>query len=160
MPPTEELSTADRWILSRLHETVAEVDALYEDFQFAKASEALYHFAWDEVCDWYVELAKLPLAAGGAEATRTRAVLGSVLDVLLRLLHPTVPFVTETLWTTLTGDESLVIATWPTPDASRHDAAASREISGGPTAGHRGAPLPQRPGARRRPGECRRGCPG
>ena len=81
LPPREELAAADRWILSRLHQTVADVDALYEDFQFGRATQTLYHFAWDEFCDWYVELAKTPLAEGGAAADRTRAVLGHVLDV-------------------------------------------------------------------------------
>ena len=76
----DELSAVDRWILSRLRRVVAEVDAGYEDFQFAKATDALYHFVWDEVCDWYLELAKLPLAAGGGEAEVTRRVLGEVLD--------------------------------------------------------------------------------
>ena len=93
----------DRWILSRLNKTVAEVDAYYEDFQFAKLSDALYHFAWDEVFDWYVELAKTTFVAGGEQAEVSRRVLGEVLDVTLRLLHPIVPFVTEALWTTLTG---------------------------------------------------------
>ncbi len=115
LPPASELSVPDRWILSRLHRTLAEVDALYEDYQFAKLTEALYHFTWDEFCDWYVELSKTPLAAGGEAAERTRLVLGHVLDVLLRVLHPVVPFVTDALWTTLTGDESLVVASWPEP---------------------------------------------
>jgi valyl-tRNA synthetase len=74
----------------------------------------LFHFTWDEFCDWYVELAKLPLERGGAEAAATRSVLGHVLDVLLRLWHPVIPFVTEELWRTLTGGESIVIAPWPT----------------------------------------------
>ncbi|HEY9376248.1 MAG TPA: valine--tRNA ligase, partial [Jiangellaceae bacterium] len=65
LPAPAELSVPDRWILSRLTRTVTAVDAYYDDFQFAKASEALFHFAWDEFCDWYVELAKTPLAAGG-----------------------------------------------------------------------------------------------
>ncbi len=128
MPAPAELSVPDRWILSRLTRTVAAVDAYYDDFQFAKASEALFHFAWDEFCDWYVELAKTPLAAGGAAAERTRLVLGSVLDVVLRLLHPLIPFVTEQLWTTLTGDESLVIATWPVADKSHGDAEAEAAV--------------------------------
>ncbi|MFW6203439.1 MAG: valine--tRNA ligase [Actinomycetota bacterium] len=115
LPPASELSVPDRWILSRLHRTLAEVDALYEDYQFAKLTEALYHFTWDEFCDWYVELSKTPLAEGGEAAERTRLVLGHVLDVLLRVLHPVVPFVTEALWTTLTDDESLVVASWPEP---------------------------------------------
>jgi valyl-tRNA synthetase len=128
LPPAETLSDPDRWILSRLHETVAEVDAHYEGYQFAKASEALYRFAWDEFCDWYVELAKTPLARGGDDAERTRLVLGHVLDTLLRLLHPLTPFVTEELWTALTGDESLVIASWPEADPARIDAAAEAAV--------------------------------
>jgi valyl-tRNA synthetase len=129
LPPSAELSAPDRWILSRLNTTVAAVDALYEDFQFSKVCEALYHFTWDEFCDWYVELAKTPLAAGGAAPERTQLVLGQVLDTLLRLLHPVIPFVTEQLWTTLTGEESLVIASWPTADESRFDGAAEAAIS-------------------------------
>ena len=97
----------------------AEVDALYEHYEFAKVSDLLYHFAWDEVCDWYVELSKLSL--NGPTADVTRRVLGEVLDVLLRLLHPLIPFVTEALWTQLTGGESVVIAPWPAPDPSRID---------------------------------------
>ncbi|HJU96798.1 MAG TPA: valine--tRNA ligase [Jiangellaceae bacterium] len=121
LPPASDLSAPDRWILSKLHATVVEVDGYYEDFQFAKSSEALFHFAWDEFCDWYVELAKTPLAAGGAAADRTRLVLGHVLDVLLRLLHPLTPFVTETLWTALTGQESVVTAPWPVAEPARAD---------------------------------------
>ncbi|WP_436787022.1 valine--tRNA ligase [Yinghuangia sp. YIM S10712] len=128
LPPAEELSTVDRWILSRLDATVAEVDALYEDYQFAKLSDALFHFAWDEVFDWYVELSKITLQAGGPQAAATRRVLGHVLDVTLRLLHPIVPFVTEELWTTLTGGESLVVAAWPQPEG-RRDPAAEAEVT-------------------------------
>jgi valyl-tRNA synthetase len=123
-PAAAELSTVDRWLLSRLATVVEEVDADYEDFEFAKAAEALYHFIWDDFCDWYVELAKVPLAAGGESAVRTQQVLGHVLDTVLRLLHPIVPFVTETLWTTLTGGESVVVAPWPAADPDRRDPAA------------------------------------
>ncbi|MET0915694.1 MAG: valine--tRNA ligase, partial [Jiangellaceae bacterium] len=128
LPPVADLSAPDRWILSRLNATAAAVDAFYEDFQFAKLSEALFHFVWDEFCDWYVELAKTPLAAGGAAAERTRLVLGHVLDTVLRLLHPLIPFVTEKLWTTLTGEESVVIANWPRADDSLVDAAAETAV--------------------------------
>jgi valyl-tRNA synthetase len=114
LPPTAELSPVDRWILSRLARTISEVDSFFEEFDFAKACDSLFHFTWDEFCDWYVELAKLPLDRGGAEATATRRVLGYVLDVLLRAWHPVIPFVTEELWTALTGGESVVIADWPT----------------------------------------------
>ncbi|MYS24752.1 valyl-tRNA synthetase [Streptomyces sp. DvalAA-14] len=128
LPGPEELSAADRWILSRLNTVVADVDAYYEDFQFAKLSDGLYHFAWDEVFDWYVELSKTSFLKGGAQARVSGRVLGEVLDVMLRLLHPVVPFVTETLWTTLTGRESVVIADWPR-DSGFRDAAAEREIA-------------------------------
>ncbi|MEV4614527.1 valine--tRNA ligase [Kitasatospora sp. NPDC049258] len=128
LPAPEELTAADRWILSRLNATVAEADALYDDYQFAKLSDGLFHFAWDEVFDWYVELSKTTLAAGGAQADASRRVLGEVLDVTLRLLHPIVPFVTDTLWTTLTGAESLVVADWP-KDSGFRDTAAEAEIA-------------------------------
>jgi valyl-tRNA synthetase len=122
-------SAADRWILDRLDTVVAETTALLGDFQFAKAAEGLYHFAWDEFCDWYVELAKAPLQSGGAAADHTRAVLGTVLDALLRLLHPFVPFVTESLWTQLTGGETLVTASWPAPSGTAPDPQAAGQIA-------------------------------
>ncbi|MFF3844718.1 valine--tRNA ligase [Streptomyces sp. NPDC002328] len=127
LPPVEQLSATDRWILSRLNTVVAEADAYYDDYQFAKLADALYHFAWDEVFDWYVELSKTTFMAGGDAAKVSARVLGEVLDVTLRLLHPVVPFVTETLWTTLTGGESVVIAEWPA-DSGFRDAAAEAEI--------------------------------
>jgi valyl-tRNA synthetase len=108
------LTVADRWILSRLASVTAQVDALFEDFEFGKISEALYHFAWDEYCDWYLELAKVTLSSDDqAAAGRSQAVLGYVLDRLLRLLHPLMPFVTDELWTALTGGESVMVADWP-----------------------------------------------
>ncbi|MGK4906579.1 valine--tRNA ligase [Streptomyces albus] len=128
LPDAAEMSATDRWILSRLNEVVAEVDGYYDDYQFAKLSDALRHFAWDEVFDWYVELSKTTFAAGGRPAEVTRRVLGEVLDVTLRLLHPVVPFVTEELWTTLTGGESVVVADWP-KDSGFRDAEAEREIA-------------------------------
>ncbi|MEU5162941.1 valine--tRNA ligase [Streptomyces sp. NPDC020875] len=127
LPPADRLSTADRWILARLNKTVAEVDAYYDDYQFAKLSDALYHFAWDEVFDWYVELSKTTYFAGGEQAKVSARVLGEVLDVTLRLLHPVTPFVTEALWTTLTGRESVVVADWPA-DSGFRDEAAEREM--------------------------------
>ncbi|WP_406140198.1 valine--tRNA ligase [Streptomyces anulatus] len=127
LPPVEEMSVTNRWILSRLNKTVAEVDAFYDDFQFARISESLRHFAWDEVFDWYVELSKTTFFAGGRPAEVSGRVLGEVLDVMLRLLHPIVPFVTEALWTALTGRESIVIAEWP-GDSGFRDDAAEKEI--------------------------------
>ncbi len=122
------LSVPDRWILSRLSAVIAEVDQLFETFEFGKVCDVLYHFAWDEVCDWYLELAKVPLTSGdAASAETTRQVLGFVLDQLLRLLHPVMPFVTDELWTALTGEESVMMAAWPS--FSLADPAAEAEIS-------------------------------
>ncbi len=129
LPDPAELSTVDRWILSRLQHVIAEVDEQFAAYEFAKVCDTLYHFAWDDVCDWYVELSKPVLAAGGAEADRTRRVLGHVLDQLLRLLHPVIPFVTEELWTVLTGAETVVTAPWPTADRVRIDDAAEEELA-------------------------------
>jgi valyl-tRNA synthetase len=105
---------------------IAEVDGLLEQFEFGKACEALYHFAWDEFCDWYLELAKVPLASGGEAAGRTRRVLGFVLDQMLRLLHPVMPFLTDELWCALTGEDSVMMASWPHFEFT--DAAAEAEI--------------------------------
>jgi valyl-tRNA synthetase len=113
LPAPEQRSTADRWILSRLAAVTAQVDEYFGQYEFAKACDALYHFAWDEFCDWYLELAKTSLAGPEEAARATRRVLGVTLDRLLRLLHPFLPFVTDELWTALTGGESVVIAAWP-----------------------------------------------
>jgi valyl-tRNA synthetase len=114
LPDPARLPAADRWILSRLAAVTAEADALFERYEWGKVCELLYHFAWDEFCDWYLELAKAPLAgADPAAAETTRAVLGYVLDRLLRLLHPVMPFVTDELWTALTGADSVMVAPWP-----------------------------------------------
>ncbi len=129
LPPREELAVADRWILSRLNAVIAQADDLYERYEFARLADVLFHFAWDEIFDWYIELTKAPLSADGEAAAGTRAVLGHVFDALLRLLHPLVPFVTEELWTTLTGGESIVIADWPVADASYTDAGAEAQVA-------------------------------
>ncbi|WP_028846344.1 valine--tRNA ligase [Thermocrispum agreste] len=129
LPEGAELTDADRWILDQLDQLVVQVDERFEQFEFAKLCDALYHFTWDEFCDWYVELAKVQLAEGGQRAETTRVVLGRVLDTLLRLLHPVIPFVTEVLWTSLTGGESLVIAEWPKPAGQQPDQAAARRIA-------------------------------
>src|SRR5262249_28207701 len=119
------LSVPDRWILSRLAAVTAEVDALFEEFEFAKVCDLLYHFAWDEFCDWYVELAKAALnGPDEAAAALTRRVLGHVLDRLLRLVHPVMPFVTDELWTALTGGDSVMVASWPVAEAGDADPAA------------------------------------
>ena len=131
LPAPARRTAADRWILSRLAAVTAQVDEYFAQYEFAKACEALYHFAWDEFCDWYLELAKASLAGPDDAAAATRMVLGVTLDRLLRLLHPFLPFVTDELWTALTGGESVVIARWPgalapgTPAAAELPAAES-----------------------------------
>jgi len=135
LPARAKLSTVDKWILSRLQRVIAEVDQYFEEFEFAKVCDTLYHFAWDDVCDWYVELAKPVLARGAEEgsageaAAVTRRVLGHVLDQLLRLLHPIIPFVTDELWSALSGKSSVVRAAWPTVEKSLIDDAAEATVA-------------------------------
>jgi valyl-tRNA synthetase len=130
LPAASELTEADRWILGRLDSVVSEVDGQLADYQFAKATETLYQFTWNELCDWYLELAKEQLYNGSdAVAGATRSVLGHVLDTVLRLLHPFIPFITEKLWIALTGGESLVIAKWPVPHGSYADPAVDARIA-------------------------------
>jgi valyl-tRNA synthetase len=119
LPAVDSLSAIDKWILSRLSETTTEYTALLESYEFARACEVIYHFAWDDLCDWYLELSKEAFASGNAAASQR--VLGHVLDSLFKLLHPVMPFITEELWTTLTGGETLVTNTWPLADASHLD---------------------------------------
>ena len=126
LPDDPELTDADRWILGRLEEVRAEVDSTFEGYEFSRACEALYHFAWDEFCDWYVELSKVQLAQG---TQHTTAVLAHVLDTLLRLLHPVMPFVTEALWKAVTGGESVVIAEWPASTGRTLPPVAAQRIS-------------------------------
>jgi valyl-tRNA synthetase len=134
--PAEELkltgpfSTADRWILHRLNETVAEATRLLERYDFGEVGRVLYNFIWDELCDWYIELAKLPLYGEDEEAKRvTRSVLAYVLDQSLRLLHPFMPFVTEEIWQHLpTAGRSITVAEWPKPSAEWEASEAVRDM--------------------------------
>lgn len=145
LPAREELTDADRWILDRLEQVRALVDDALDRYEFSLANENLYKFAWGELCDWYLEIAKVQIprdwdATSDEEVQRgvnTQLVLGRVLDTVLRLLHPAMPFVTETLWKSLTnGMEgypvSLVIAEWPGQDLTNGgaeiDETAARRI--------------------------------
>ncbi|CAB4694934.1 unannotated protein [freshwater metagenome] len=116
-----ELTAIDNWILTRLDQTISEVNDLFEKYEFAKACDLIYHFAWNDLCDWYLELSKSTFNAGGAPAEKSKRVLGEVLDQLLRLMHPVMPFITEELWCALTNGESLMIAQWPKADAAKQD---------------------------------------
>ena len=121
LPKRDELNAIDNWILTRLDQTIAEGSELFEKYEFAKACELIYHFAWDDLCDWYLELSKSTFAAGGANAAKSQRVLGEVLDQLLRLMHPVMPFITEELWCSLTDGQSLMVADWPKSDPSSQD---------------------------------------
>jgi valyl-tRNA synthetase len=126
LPDRSELSAIDKWILSRLQHVIGEVDGYFASYEYAKVCDTLYHFAWDDVCDWYLELSKPVLSSGGET---TRRVLGHVLDQLMRLLHPVMPFVTEELWIALTGGETVMKASWPAADPTLIDDGAEEEIA-------------------------------
>ena len=127
LPAIDSLNAIDKWILSRLSETVSETTQLLEKYEYARACELMYHFAWDDLCDWYLELSKEAFASGNAEGSKR--VLGYVLDQLFRLMHPVMPFITEQMWTTLTGGESLVVAQWPVANAAHVDKKAEALIA-------------------------------
>ncbi|MES2451270.1 MAG: class I tRNA ligase family protein, partial [Pseudomonadota bacterium] len=124
----------NRWIIAETIETVQAVDIALADYRFDGAANAIYQFAWSRFCDWYIELIKPLLGnaegpATGPEADETRKVAGWVLDQMLVLLHPFMPFITEELWHALGERESdLIVAKWPMADARSIDPEASREI--------------------------------
>ena len=128
-PAGEDLALPERWILSRLTQVTAAVDEGFERYDFAEGVQKLQSFAWSEFCDWYLELAKRPLAVGADERARTQRVLGAALSGILRLLHPVIPFVTEELWDRLGGGGLLATAPWPAADGSRIDEAADASMA-------------------------------
>jgi valyl-tRNA synthetase len=128
---------ADTWILSRLNATIRDVTEAIDGFRFNELAEAIYHFLWDDFCDWYLEIAKARI---NAAQHQPKAVLAHCLDVLLRLLHPVAPFVTEAIWQKLNevspargpGDEPaerlLATAEWPKADARAIHPAAEKDF--------------------------------
>jgi len=112
---TGKKSIADEWILTRLQDTIEHVTKLIDVYEFGEVGRSLYNFIWDDFCDWYIEMAKLPLNGEDEEAKHTtRSILAYVLDETMRLLHPFMPFITEEVWQHLPHKgESITVASWP-----------------------------------------------
>jgi valyl-tRNA synthetase len=134
-----QLTLADRWILSRFANATKDVTRNLKTYRFAEAAQALYHFAWNEYCDWYLEMAKPRWALadqGGSLGPEARGDLRTarwvswkVLDGILRLLHPFMPYVSEELWQAMPHDgETLALAAWPKARKAWFDAGAEREV--------------------------------
>lgn len=125
-----EKSVADKWILTRLNETIETVTRLADKYEFGEVGRILYNFIWDDFCDWYIEMAKLPLYGEDEAAKKTtRSILAYVLDNTMRLLHPFMPFITEEIWQNLPHEgESITVAAWPEVDSSLTDDAAAEEM--------------------------------
>jgi valyl-tRNA synthetase len=131
--PREDFSLPDRWIRGRLNQVIREVHKSLEEYKFNEASHTLYHFIWHEFCDWYLELTKLYLYQEGDRKRQnlTQQTLLEVLDAILRLLHPFMPFITEEIWQQLPGrkeNESIMVAEFPKPHERYDDETAANEM--------------------------------
>src|SRR2546426_9520142 len=121
----------DRWILTRLSRVAKTVEERLAEYRFDETANVLYQFLWHEFCDWYLEMAKPHLLPGASpeEAARARAVLLHVLDAVLRLLHPVMPFITEDLWQRIPHrGETIALAVYPQRDGTLIDDAAERDM--------------------------------
>ncbi|HZG72479.1 MAG TPA: valine--tRNA ligase [Chondromyces sp.] len=127
---TGEMSVADKWILTRMNETIETVTKLADKYEFGEVGRALYNFIWDDFCDWYIEMAKLPLYGEDEQAKKTtRSILAYVLDNTMRLLHPFMPFITEEIWQNLPHKgETIVTAAWPVVREELTDKEAAEEM--------------------------------
>ena len=128
-----QFSFVDKWIISEFERTVKEVTTAYEDYRLDNAANAIYSFVWNQYCDWYVELSKVQLRGSEAEQRATRHTLVTVLEAVLRLAHPIIPFITEELWQKVSvtagvrkadEDAFLMLQTYPTLDEAKVDADA------------------------------------
>ncbi|MFF2480560.1 valine--tRNA ligase [Paenibacillus sp. NPDC058071] len=127
---TVPLGTADRWILHRLNETVRDVTRMIDGYEFGETGRLLYNFIWDDLCDWYIEFAKLNLYGSDESAKRaTQSVLAYVLDRTQRLIHPFMPFISEEIWQHLPHEgETITLAAWPVYDESLTAPEAVKEM--------------------------------
>ncbi|ANE47159.1 valine--tRNA ligase [Paenibacillus swuensis] len=125
-----ELGTADRWILHRLNETARDITRLIDSYEFGETGRILYNFIWDDLCDWYIEFAKLSLYGEDAAAKKqTQSVLAYVLDHTQRMIHPFMPFISEEIWQHLPHEgETITLAAWPQYDASKEAPDAVKEM--------------------------------
>ncbi|MFA6040017.1 MAG: valine--tRNA ligase [Methylophilus sp.] len=135
-----KFSQADRWIVSILQRTEAEVERAFEDYRFDLAAKAIYEFVWDQYCDWYLEIAKVQIQNGdGAEQRATRRTLLRVLETVLRLAHPIIPFITEEIWQVIApmtelkdksrGSESIMLQAYPKADLEKIDEQAEAWVT-------------------------------
>jgi valyl-tRNA synthetase len=131
LEPPAATQAVNRWIIAETVKTIQALDLALADLRFDESANTIYHFVWSQFCDWYLELTK-PILQGEdqAAADETRAVAGWVLDQILVLLHPFMPFITEELWHALAArDHDLIVAKWPMADARAIDLEASAEIA-------------------------------
>ena len=135
-----KFSQADRWIVSILQRTEADVEKAFSDYRFDLAAKAIYEFVWDEYCDWYLELAKVQIQNGDeAEQRATRRTLLRVLETTLRLAHPMMPFITEEIWQAIApmtdlkdktrGNESIMLQTYPKADLEKIDESSEQWVA-------------------------------
>ena len=130
LPEASEWQLADKWILSRLNDTVRDVTRLFDSFEFGEAGRALYNFIWNDFCDWYIEMAKENLTGEDEKLRKnTQRILRYVLDQILRLMHPIMPFVTEKIWLSMPHDgASLVVAEYPVEHAEFDNQVAEKDM--------------------------------
>lgn len=126
-----DLSTSDRWILHRFNETAGEITRLIDAYEFGETGRVLYNFIWDDLCDWYIEFAKLSFYGEDLDAKKkTQSVLAYVLDRTLRLIHPFMPFISEEIWQHLPHNgETITLAEWPQYDPSLEAPDAVQEMN-------------------------------